>query len=288
MSKFIFCEGEEKSIDKLFINKYIILNSQYTVKPIGTKNNISAFLQGYNTTVKTTNYVLIRDRDFDFEPTETQGLILVPKQKNVFTTYRASIESYFIDASLLHKYLTWLRNTPNYKKKKTINIPTREEIQSIIIEAAQKIQYYQAVRWALARLKAENKFYFEIKFVKEDGKMPEQFDLVYCQTQANKLIEDFQHKAEKLSKDKLNTYIERFVQKFSPDTFYNHEQYLVWFHGKDLQMLIQLELLKNYSHLSKLGFSMEKFMIDVCSNLNESEYFSQFEDFNELKNKLQT
>ncbi|MFY7788469.1 MAG: hypothetical protein ACOVQA_11425, partial [Thermoflexibacteraceae bacterium] len=62
--------------------------------------------------------------------------------------------------------------------------------------------------------------------------------------------------------------------------------YLVWFHGKDLQMLIQLELLKNYSNLSDLHFSMEKFMIDICSNLNESEYFDQFKDLNELKSKL--
>lgn len=287
MNKVIFCEGEEKSIDALFLNKYIVTVG--TIKPIGTKNNITGFLKGYATAVKTTNYVLLRDRDFDFQPDETkQQLIKVDEHKNIFATYRASIESYFIDAQLLHKYLTWLRNTPDYKTKQAIDIPTVADIQTTIINSAKKIQYYQAVRWALARLKAENKFFFEIKLVKEDGKMPKQFDLTYCKTQANKLIDDFQRKTEKLSKDDLNTYIEEFVQKFSSDNFYTQEQYLVWFHGKDLQMLIQLELLRNYSNLSDLHFSMEKFMIDVCSNLNESEYFSQFEDFNELKHKLKT
>ncbi len=291
MSKFIFCEGENNSIDKLFINKYIVSNSQYAIKPIGTKNNISAFLQGYNTNtaVKMTDYVLIRDRDFDFEPLENnQGLIPIPKQKNVFATHRASIESYFIDATLLHKYLVWLRNTPMYQTKKDIYLPTANDIQTTINFAAKKIQSYQAVRWALAKLKSNNKFFFENKLVKEDGKMPKQLDLAYCQTQAEKLIADFQCQTNTVNKEKLNTYIEEFMQKFSANNFYEQEKYLIWFHGKDLKTMVRYELLVNFKDLFKLKFHIDNYMEHICTIFNEHQFFEQFADLNELKNKIQS
>jgi hypothetical protein len=287
MNKIIFCEGEQNSIDRLFINKYIGTNNN-TIKPIGTKNDISGFLKGYNSAVKATNYILIRDRDFDFEPNEiNKGLIQIPQKTNIFTTYRASIESYFIDATLLHKYFFWLRNTPKYQNKENIYIPTVNEIQTTIIAAAKKIQCYQAVRWALAKLKSNNKFFFESKWVKEDGKMPKQFDLEYCQIQANKLIDNFQEKTKAVNKEKLDSYIGEFMQKFTATDFYEQEKYLVWFHGKDLKAMVRDELIVNYNSLFKLSFNIDVYMEHICTVFNEQDFFSQFEDLNELKNKIQ-
>jgi hypothetical protein len=287
MNKIIFCEGEQNSIDRLFINKYIATNNN-TIKPIGTKNDISGFLKGYNSAVKTTNYILIRDRDFDFEPNETyKGLIQIPKKINVFATYRASIESYFINATLLHKYFFWLRNTPKYQNKENIYIPTVNEIQTTIIAAAKKIQYYQAVRWALAKLKSENKFFFENKLVKEDGKIPKDLNWEYCITQARNLIDNFQKKASKLNYEKFNFYLYLFAKKFSSDDFYTQEKYLIWFHGKDLKAIVRDELLANYKDLYKLDFNIDIYMEHICTVFNEQDFFSQFEDLNELKNKIQ-
>ena len=117
--------------------------------------------------------------------------------------------------------------------------------------------------------------------------MPKDFSLEHCKEKAYKLIDNFQGKITILNKENLNIYIEEFMQKFSVNDFYEQEKYLVWFHGKDLQMSIQLDLLKSYTDLSKLKFSMKKFMEHICTEFNEQDFFSQFEDLNELKNKIQ-
>jgi hypothetical protein len=202
-----------------------------------------------------------------------KGLIPIAKQKNAFATHRASIESYFIDAHLLHKYFVWLRNTPNYKTKKDIYIPTIDEIQTTILNAAKKMQDYQATRWALSKLKANNKFFFETKWEKEDGKMPKDFSLIYCKSEANKLIASFANKARKINTTNFEKYLAEFTQKFSETDFYTQEKHLAWFHGKDLKAIVRNELLTNYKDLYKLNFNIDVYMEHICTVFNEHAFF---------------
>jgi len=101
----IFCEGVEDGLDPVFLHQ-IIPPGQSEIRPVGGKYSMQAFIEGHLTNYQNTkpNYLGFRDRDFDVEPPDTPQLIRLQGQKPIFLTYRACIESYLIDARLLHQY----------------------------------------------------------------------------------------------------------------------------------------------------------------------------------------
>jgi hypothetical protein len=67
-SKIIFCEGKKASLDYLLLNRLLNkVNESNVIVPAGGKFSFPTFAQGYfyPDEVKTQQYIIFRDRDFD-------------------------------------------------------------------------------------------------------------------------------------------------------------------------------------------------------------------------------
>jgi len=113
-----------KGLDTVFIHQ-IIPSGQAQIKPVGGKEAMRAFIEGhiagYTSPPK---YLGFRDRDFDVEPPETPQLIALHGPKPIWMTYRACLESYFIDAELLHQYWSKSASGPKWKYGPSPSIAT--------------------------------------------------------------------------------------------------------------------------------------------------------------------
>jgi hypothetical protein len=149
----VFCEGLEDGLDPVFLHQ-IIPPGQAEIRPVGGKFSMRAFIEGHIAGYEDNNpaYLGFRDRDFDVEPpSATPLLIRLEGKKPIWMTYRAGLESYFIDAPLLHQY--WSHHAALSPIWKYSTPPPMETIQTIIENAARQLAEYQAIRWALAKLK---------------------------------------------------------------------------------------------------------------------------------------
>jgi len=187
----VFCEGLKDSLDPVFIHQ-IIPPGQVEIRPVGGKLSMRAFIEGYLTDYnQSQNYIGFRDRDFDVEPPSSPKLIRLEGQKPIFMTYRASIESYLIDASLLHQY--WAYHAANSPVWKYGNPPSVIRIETIIENAAEQLADYQAIRWALAKLKPGQRWpEIRTTWMKGgSGHLPTSLAYDNCLLKANNLVDKF-------------------------------------------------------------------------------------------------
>ena len=83
------------------------------------------------------------------------------------------------------------------------------------------------------------------------GKLPESLDLQNCQSQALILVNQFKQAVELVTPESFEMNLERYQQHFSQEDFWSQKQYLIWFHGKDLQKEMQRQ---NNSYISLSSF----------------------------------
>lgn len=282
----IFCEGKLSSLDYKLLGRLVegISGDKCTIIPAGSKFTFSIFAQGYFSASKVTNqrYIIFRDRDFDAKPTESiQLLELVNSRNKVLAclTYRACVENYLLDADLIHTY--WKAKYTEKIENPTSrwahgDSPGIETIGKWIETSARNLQFYQAVRWALGDLLSMSATREQLKTTWTDGsgRLPELLDLQNCRYQALELVSQFRQAVESVTPEKFEEGFDSYHHHFIQDDFWIQKQYLIWFHGKDLQKEMQRQK-PNYISLASF-FDWAVTQLDI----------TQYPDLMELREKM--
>ena len=153
-------------------------------------------------------------------------------------SHRAAVENYLIDVALIDKYWNEQSNIgPTWKHGPS---PGLEELSRWMNEAARKLVVYQAARWALASLKP-SKRWPEIRttWTERSGDLPPALDELTCLGEAKRLVQEYKSETANVSDTKLEDSYKKFFDRFSAETFLAQNEYLVWFHGKDLKKEMQ-------------------------------------------------
>jgi len=242
----IFCEGKQSSLDYKLLTKIVdgISGDKPTIIPAGNKFTFSIFAQGYfhPNEVESQRYIVFRDRDFDVKPTPNIELLQLSNRlgnRSIALTHRSCVENYLLNTDLIHTY--W---AAKYTEK--IEYPTskwahgdspgRETIAEWIESSARNLQFYQAVRWALADLLSMSAARAQLKttWTGGSGKLPESLDLQSCQNRALELVHQFREAVDSVTRENFEASLNSYQQHFIQEDFWTQKQYLIWFHGKDL------------------------------------------------------
>lgn len=283
ISKYvIFCEGDRNSLDQLLLRRilqqYPIANRPQIV-PAGGKFTFTQFAQGYFFPNKLSQqkYLVFRDRDFDAIPTTDPKLIQLGR---MYLTHRACIENYLLDAELIHSY--WQEKYAEKLENPTSkwghgDSPGIEEIATWISESAGSLIDYQAVRWALGDLLRNTGARSQLKttWTGGSGQLPPSLTLADCETEAKNLINQFRQAVDAVTLDSFQASLTQYQQQFAQAKFWQQQEYLIWFHGKDIQKAMQNQR-QNYISLKSF---MEKWAIPRLD-------IAQYPDFLELKDKI--
>ncbi|MGL5192487.1 MAG: DUF4435 domain-containing protein [Chroococcales cyanobacterium] len=287
--RIIFCEGKETSLDSQLINQILagIAGEKYTIIPVGGKFNVSAFVSGYFSRNRgiNPNYLIFCDRDFDVLPTDNIQLLQIAQsrgQSSTFLTHRACIENYLLDADLIHRY--WCEkyaeklDNPKTSKWGHKDSPGLSAINQWIETSARSLQFYQAVRWALGDLCNQGAARQQLKttWTARSGQLPNSLELEDCVNQALQIVNSFKQNVESITPELLETRINFYCQSFRQEEFWSQKQYVIWFHGKDLQKQMQRQE-PQYLALSSSFFEWALHQIDL----------TQHPDLQELRNKLE-
>lgn len=285
--KTIFCEGRQSSLDYKLLNKVIedIPGDKCTIIPAGSKFTFSIFAQGYffPDEVARQRYIVFRDRDFDARPTSNITLISLGHKsgnQSITLTYRACIENYLLDANLINQY--WKNK---YQEK--IDNPTSKWghedspgitiIEEWIKSSAEELRFYQAVRWALGDLLRAGiaKEQLKTTWTSGSGILPELLDLQSCQNCAVELLNQFRQVLESVTVEKFAESLQEYQRCFSQEDFWFKKEYLIWFHGKDIQKAMQKKEPHYISLTSFFDWGIEH--LDI----------NQHPDLMELRTKMQ-
>jgi hypothetical protein len=281
--KIIFCEGKYTSLDYQLLSIIIadISGDQYTIVPIGGKFNFSLFSQGYFARYETINqpYIFFRDRDFDVRPTSNIQLLQFGNSRSTILSYRACIENYLLDANLIHNY--WLEKFEKRQEyPKTTwghgDSPGIDKISKWIQDSARSLKDYQSVRWALGDLANMGAARQQLKttWTGESGKLPTSLTLQDCKTQALEMISEFRQAVETVTPEEFENRLNLYHQQFEQEEFWTEKQYLIWFHGKDIQKEMQRQQ-NNY-------ISLKYFFDWAIQNLD----INQHPDLIELRERI--
>lgn len=256
----IFCEGKQNSLDYELLSRLVegIVGDRYTIVPAGSKFTFAIFAQGYFFPNKAQRYIIFRDRDFDVQPPSTIQLLQLGNRlgnRSIALTYRSCIENYLLDPDLIHTY--W---TTKYTEKLDNpisswghgNSPGVEAISMWIESSARNLQFYQAVRWALGDLLRMSTAREQLKttWTGGSGKLPDLLDLQSCQNQALELINQFRQAVDSVTPENFEASLNSYQQLFTQEDFWIQKQYLIWFHGKDIQKQMHKQK-PNYPPLKK-------------------------------------
>ena len=70
-----------------------------------------------------------------------------------------------------------------------------------------------------------------------------------CQTEAIQLINQFRQVVEQVTQDRFEESLAEYQQQFAQEKFWEQKDYLIWFHGKDIQKEMQRQ--KPHPHFSQ-------------------------------------
>ena len=248
--RLLFCEGQPDSLDSALLNR--IKSPDSLISPVGGKYGMGAFIQGRMASYKPDqcpDCLGFRDRDFDMEPPANLELIRFSRLHSktpIWLTYRACVESYFIDAELLHDYWTQSATGPLWQHGPT---PQVQEIQDKILQAARELADYQATRWALAKLKPGPRWpEIETTWTDGSGHLPRSLAFNDCLAEANRIISEFIAQVSGITIERFEQEAEEYRIRFTQDDFYSRQLFLIWFHGKDLLTQLSRHLASNFSH----------------------------------------
>ncbi len=290
--KIIFCEGKDTSLDYLLLDRVLkdMPKERPTIVPSGGKFTFSIFAEGYFSRLNTERrWLVFRDRDFDDFPTEDIALVPFNKKTTsnlVLMTHRACIENYLLDASLIHEY--WTNCYAEQQKYPSMrwsykDSPGVEAIDSWIRESAMALRDYQAVRWSLAALVNNGGNLARIKttWTGGSGTLPISLELDHCKGNAVAMISGFHQAIDGVTNESFHENLNKFLKKFDYEynDFWRNEEYIIWFHGKDIQK------------------EMQKQKMPACKNpISIAEYFkwavnkidiNSYPDLLELRKKIE-
>jgi hypothetical protein len=247
----IFCEGKPSSLDYKLLGQIVkdVLGDQCTIIPAGGKFTLANFAEGYFFPYDRVSqrYIIFRDRDFDTQPTSGIQLLQLNTKRgkrSTALTHRSCIENYLLDSDLIHSYWSAKHieriENPNSKWSHS-DSPGIGAIEEWIETSAKNLQFYQAVRWALGDLQSMSSAREQLKttWTGGSGKLPESLELESCKLQALELVNQFRQAVEPVAPVNFEERLDLYKEDFTKEDFWVQRQYLIWFHGKDLQKEMQ-------------------------------------------------
>jgi len=241
----IYCEGKAGSSDFDIISK-VIEGLPVIITPIGGKRGAKSAIQVHESGTSKSDFKLFfRDRDFD-TPVPTSER-LTNDDTYVYFSYRTTIENYLIDSNTINEY----------SKGKPWDSAS---LETIFINAARRIKYFQAMRHTLGKLRTPTDFGTNI--VEKSGVLPNDLSKEFCQNQGYKKVEQSMVKMKGWTKGNFDLEFNRFVNLFS-DEFISENQFLIFFQGKDYMKsfctLVPNFSPKDYYNYAKANFDYTKF-----------------------------
>ena len=212
----IYTEGKRGSHDFDVINQVIggLVGPQ--IVPIGGKKGAKAVIQTHEKLATKSDYFLFfRDRDFDQPLPDKEELTI---DGYTYFSYKTTIENYFLNERTLQSYF---QNVAN------IDLDVRAEL----VRAAKHIQYHQAVRMALGKLRVPTDFGTNI--ATQSGQLPSDLSPVACKSKGWQLIAKKLNLITDWNKANFDQEVDDFVAGFD-DNFYETEAFTHSFQGKDL------------------------------------------------------
>lgn len=282
VDKVIFCEGKQTSLDIKLLERVLAekTGQRLTIVSAGGKFTFSVFAQGYFFRDEAINkrYIIFRDRDFDVQPTSEVKLLKLGQR--CFLTHRACIENYLLDADLIHNYwqAKFAEKSENpLSKWGHGDSPGIETITAWIDRSARTLTDYEAVRWALADVAKPSvaRSHLKTTWKKNSGELPADLGLQHCEAEAKKLIQTFREAVDQVTQDRFEESLGVYHAKFSQDEFWQQKQYMIWFHGKDLQKAMQQQESQYISLKNFFAWAIEQ--LDI----------TQYPDLMELQTKIE-
>jgi len=269
-SKIVFCGGKPHGLDYLLLTQALPLG-EVRIRPVGGKFGLLAYIQGYLATYPLGTQptcIAFRDRDFDAEPPQTPELIPLREGRPLWMSHRAAIENYLIDADLLRQYWTERQDTPRWAHGPAL---TKDEIERRIQESARDLADYQAVRWALARLRPGTHWpRIDTTWTANgSGDIPSSLDYHHCLDRANRLVRHFRDQVENINLDHLEECAASYREMFNDDHFFEEAQYLIWFHGKDHLAILCRRLAPNFPRRHYAAWAAERVNVRTHADLQQ-------------------
>lgn len=286
-TKTIFCEGKPGGLDYRLLGR-IVENfaERPTIVAAGSKFTFSVFARGYffPDEVGSQQYIVFRDRDFDREPTEdTKLLELKNARGKVFAllTHKTCVENYLLNANLIDRY--WMSKHGEKQKENPTSkwvhgkSPGVEAITAWIESSARALKDYQAVRWALGDLLRISAPAEKLKttWTGGSGKLPSSLTLQECETEAKNLIHRFAEAVAPVTLANFETSLLKYQERFKQENFWQNQDYLIWFQGKDLQKMMHRQQ-PGYISLNDDFFDWAIAQLDI----------DQYPDLIELRERL--
>jgi hypothetical protein len=265
----VFCEGQPGSLDNLLL-AHLLPIGYAEVKPLGGKHGMRAYIEGYLDTYPADaqpSYLGFRDRDFDAEPPKQPQLIRLHGEKPIWLSYRATVENYLVDADLIRQYWTERENAPGWAHGPALST---DEIENHIAESARELADYQAVRWALTKLKPGDHWPgVSTTWTAGSGAIPPSLEYDQCLAQASQLVLSFQQEIQDIHPNHLQTCAETYRERFADHHFFERAQHLIWFHGKDHLVLLCRRLSPNFPRRHYANWAAEHVDIQKHPDLQQ-------------------
>lgn len=256
--KFLFCEGVRGGYDSAILGKMVDeLNNRPEIIPLGGKYGSPAFSNGYLTALSqpTDSYLVFRDRDFDAPVSDLPALFVDPARPKIFFSHRATIENYLYEPQ---QFAAYVAESPI----KFQELSSLEGVESIFIDVAKELKYYQAARHALGKMRQP--IGFQTTWEKNgSGHLPKQLDEDFIIKNSIKLFNNERVKAEELYSDTFfSITYELFINLFN-DQFFIEHTYLSYFHAKDFRAMLGRKLpqfpFKRFEKFALENFEFRKF-----------------------------
>lgn len=280
-SKIIFCEGKQSSLDPRVLNRVVenLTGDKPTIVPAGSKFTFSIFAQGYffPDEVVGQRYIVFRDRDFDAQPTSNIQLLQLGTRLgagSIFLTHRACIENYLLNTDLIHiywmeKYAEKLANPSS--RWSHGDSPGVNVISNWIETSAKQLQEYQSVRWALSDLLRMSATRSQLKttWTGGSGKLPNSLVREDCHANGANLINEFSQAVSTVTQAQFESSLSQYQTRFNQADFWTQKDYMIWFHGKDLQAAMQRQENQYISLKSFFDWAITRFDINQHPDLLE-------------------
>ncbi|NES73451.1 MAG: hypothetical protein F6K24_53810 [Okeania sp. SIO2D1] len=127
------------------------------------------------------------------------------------------------------------------------------------------------MRWSLANLLLDSATRTQLKttWTGGSGQLPKSLDLLDCKNQAIELIKQFRKGVNTVTQERFEESFEKYQQQFAQEELWEQKQYLIWFHGKDIQKEMQRQK-SQYISLNNFGdWAVANIDIDRYPDLRE-------------------
>jgi hypothetical protein len=101
------------------------------------------------------------------------------------------------------------------------------------------------------------------------GQLPDPLVLDDCRTKAVQLITQFRDAVDAITPEKFEENLDKYQEKFTQEEFWRQKQYLIWFHGKDIQKQMQKQQSRYISLSHFFAWAIVNFQINQHPDLME-------------------